>query len=72
MADVERMASSRRELSHTVVGEILVRKWGLGDELANVVLLGVHHRRPPSRIPAPFTFLVGMADIIGQAIVSIP
>ena len=65
MADVERTIAGG--LSHTVVGEILVRKWGLGDELANVVL---YHHRPHQE--NSFTFLVGMADIIGQAIYPFP
>jgi HD-like signal output (HDOD) protein/DNA-binding NarL/FixJ family response regulator len=65
MAEVERAVAGG--LSHTVVGEILVRKWGLGDDLANVVL---YHHRP--HLENSFTFLIGLADIIGQAIYPFP
>ena len=54
-------------LTHTVVGEILIRKWGLGDQLGNVVLS--HHQ--PS-IDDSLTFLVGVADVFGQVLFPFP
>ena len=54
-------------LTHTVTGEILIRKWGLGDQLGNVVLS--HHQ--PS-IDDSLTFLIGVADVFGQALHPFP
>ena len=54
-------------LTHTVVGEILMRKWGLGDEVCN----GVRYHHQPSAGDT-FTFLIGLADIIGQALYPFP
>lgn len=54
-------------LTHTVIGEILIRKWGLGEQLGNVVLS--HHQ--PS-IDDSLTFLVGVADAFGQVLHPFP
>jgi two-component system chemotaxis response regulator CheY len=54
-------------LTHTVTGEILIRKWGLGEQLGNVVLS--HHQ--PS-FDDSLTFLVGVADVFGQALYPFP
>ena len=54
-------------VTHTVVGEILARKWGLGGELRQVIKN--HHRS----VKKPgMTFLVGLADIVGQAVYPFP
>ena len=54
-------------LTHTVTGEILIRKWGLGEQLGNVVLS--HHQ--PS-IDDSLTFLIGVADVFGQVLHPFP
>ena len=54
-------------LTHTTAGEILARKWNLGDELCNAVL---HHHQP--EIDNSFAFLIGLADVIGQSLYSFP
>ena len=65
------MAAAEREvaggLTHTGVGEILLRKWEMEDSLCNVVLN--HHQ---SDISDTYTFLVGVADIIGQILYPFP
>ena len=54
-------------LTHTVVGEILMRKWGMAERLCDLVL---HHHQP--EIDDTFTFLIGIADIVGQALYPFP
>lgn len=54
-------------LTHTVTGEILIRNWGLGEQLGNVVLS--HHQ--PS-FDDSLTFLVGVADVFGLALHPFP
>ena len=54
-------------LTHTVVGEILARQWGLENELCQVIL---HHHQP--EIDDPFTVLISVADIIGQVLYPFP
>lgn len=54
-------------LTHTVVGDILMRNWGMGEELRRVVL---HHHQP--EVDDLFTLLIGMADVIGQALYPFP
>ncbi len=54
-------------LSHAIVGEILGRRWGLRDRVCQVI--GGHHK------PAPhdaYTFLIGAADVLGQALRPFP
>lgn len=54
-------------VTHTAVGEVLAKKWGLGNALCQVVKN--HHRigKKPG-----LTFLVGLADVIGQALYPFP
>ena len=54
-------------LTHTVVGEILARQWGLENELSQVIR---HHHQP--EIDNPFAMLISIADIIGQALYPFP
>ena len=54
-------------LTHTVVGEILMRKWDMDERLRDLVL---HHHQP--EIDDTFTFLIGIADIVGQALYPFP
>jgi len=54
-------------LTHPVVGEILMRKWGQAEEICQVIL---HHHE--ADISAPFSFLIGVADVIGQALYPFP
>ena len=54
-------------LTHTTAGEILAQKWGLGDELCNVVL---HHHQP--EIDNSFAFLIALADLVGQSLYPFP
>ena len=65
------MASVEQEiaggLTHPMVGEILAQKWGLEEEICQVIL---HHHNPD--IDNTFPFLVGIADIVGQALYPFP
>ena len=54
-------------LTHPVVGEILSEKWELGQALGDVVRN--HHQ---TDINDTFTFLIGVADIIGQVLYPFP
>ena len=54
-------------LTHPIVGEILARNWGLDPEVCEVIL---HHHFPG--VDQPFPFLIGIADIIGQALYPFP
>ena len=54
-------------LTHPVAGEILMRSWGLADQLGNTVLS--HHQ--PSTDDG-LTFLVGIADVVGQVLFPFP
>ena len=54
-------------LTHTMVGDIIARKWGLEEEVCQVIL---HHHHP--ELDHPFAFLIGAADIVGQALYPFP
>jgi DNA-binding response OmpR family regulator/HD-like signal output (HDOD) protein len=54
-------------LTHPVVGEILAQKWGLEEEVRQVIL---RHHHPD--VDKPFAFLIGAADILGQALYPFP
>jgi two-component system chemotaxis response regulator CheY len=54
-------------LTHTIVGEILARNWGLEEEVCQAIL---HHHNP--EVDHPFPFLIGAADVIGQALYPFP
>ena len=54
-------------LTHPIVGEILARSWSLDDEICDVIL---HHHFP--EIDETFAFLIGISDIIGQALYPFP
>lgn len=54
-------------LTHTAVGGILARNWGLGKALENVAL---HHHQPD--ISDTFSFLISLADLIGQMLYPFP
>ena len=54
-------------LTHPVAGEVLMRSWGLADRLGNVVLS--HHSPDPDD---PLTFLVSVADVVGQVLFPFP
>jgi DNA-binding response OmpR family regulator/HD-like signal output (HDOD) protein len=54
-------------LTHIAVGEILLRKWELGEELA---LVALHHHRADAE--NPLAFVVGLADFIGGALFPFP
>lgn len=54
-------------LTHTVAGEILMRKWGMDERLCDLVL---HHHQPG--IDDTFTFLIGISDIVGQILYPFP
>jgi HD-like signal output (HDOD) protein/DNA-binding response OmpR family regulator len=55
------------DLSHPAVGEILLRNWGMPDEICNVVL---RHHQPD--FDDSFCFLIGIADVIGQMLYPFP
>jgi len=65
------MLSAEREvaggLTHPVAGEVLMRSWGLADQLGNTV---VSHHQPSS--DDGLTFLVAIADVVGQALFPFP
>lgn len=48
-------------LTHTVAGDILVRKWGMSEQLGNAV--AGHHT---ADVDDGLAFLVGIADVVGQ------
>lgn len=54
-------------LTHTVAGDLLVRKWNMGDQLGNSVLA---HHAPD--VDDGLSFLVGVADVIGQMLYPFP
>lgn len=54
-------------LTHTVAGDLLVRKWHMGDQLGNSVLA---HHAPD--VDDGLSFLVGVADVIGQTLYPFP
>jgi len=54
-------------LTHTAVGEILLRNWGMGRTLANVALC---HHQPEMR--DTFSFLISLADVVGQVLYPFP
>jgi HD-like signal output (HDOD) protein len=54
-------------LTHPVAGEVLMRNWGLADQLGNVVL-SHHSPDPDDRL----TFLVSIADVVGQVLFPFP
>jgi len=54
-------------LTHPLAGEILARKWQLGDELCNAIL---HHHQP--EIDNSFAFLIGLADAVAQSVFPFP
>jgi hypothetical protein len=54
-------------LTHPLAGEILARKWQLGDALCNAIL---HHHQP--EIDNSFAFLIGLADAVAQSICPFP
>ena len=54
-------------LTHTVVGEILARQWGLDEELCQVIL---HHHQPQK--DNAFTLLISLSDAIGQILYPFP
>ena len=53
--------------THPVAGEVLMRNWGLADQLGNVVL-SHHSPDPDDRL----TFLVSIADVAGQVLFPFP
>jgi len=55
------------DLSHPIVGEILLRNWGMSEEICNVVL---RHHQPD--FDDSFCFLIGIADVIGQMLYPFP
>ena len=59
-ADVEDRVTGG--LNHMVVGEIVGRKWEIGDRLCEVVRN--HH---DASAASPLAFLVGLADLLGKA-----
>ncbi len=65
MLDAEREIAGG--LTHPLAGEILARKWQLGDELCNVIL---HHHQP--EIDNGFAFLIGLADVVAQSVFPFP
>ncbi len=65
MIDAEREIAGG--LTHTIAGEILARKWQLGDELCNAIL---HHHQ--AEIDNSFAFLIGLADAVAQSIFPFP
>jgi HD-like signal output (HDOD) protein len=65
MLDAEREISGG--LTHPLAGEILARKWQLGDALCNAIL---HHHQP--EIDNSFAFLIGLADAVAQSICPFP
>ena len=54
-------------LTHTVVGEILARQWGLEEELCQVIL---HHHQPD--INHTFSLLISVANSIGKILYPFP
>ena len=54
-------------LTHTVVGEILMKNWDMSEELRRVAL---HHHAPDSK--DTFVLLIGWADVIGQILYPMP
>lgn len=54
-------------LTHTVVGEIIARQWGLDEGLCQVIL---HHHQPAS--DHSFSLLISLADAIGQILYPFP
>ncbi|MDA0333684.1 MAG: HDOD domain-containing protein [bacterium] len=54
-------------LTHTVAGDLLVRKWEMGEQLGNSVLA---HHAPD--VDDGLSFLVGVADVIGQILYPFP
>jgi two-component system chemotaxis response regulator CheY len=54
-------------LTHPIAGEILLRNWGLAGQLGSVVLS--HHTPDPDD---GLTFLVGIADVVGQVALPFP
>ena len=65
MLDAEREVAGG--LTHPLAGEILARKWQLGDELCNAIL---HHHQP--EIDNGYAFLIGLADVVAQSIFPFP
>jgi hypothetical protein len=65
MIDAEREIAGG--LTHPIAGEVLARKWQLGDELCNVIL---HHHQ--AEIDNSFAFLIGLADAVAQSIHPFP
>ncbi|MFT5086936.1 MAG: two-component system chemotaxis response regulator CheY [Planctomycetota bacterium] len=65
MLDAEREIAGG--LTHPLAGEILARKWQLGDALCNAIL---HHHQP--EIDNSFAFLIGLADAVAQSICPFP
>ena len=55
------------DVTHTTVGEVLLRNWGMGKALANVALC---HHQPEMR--DTFSFLISLADIVGQVLYPFP
>ena len=54
-------------LTHTAVGEVLMRNWGMGKALTNVVLC---HHQPEIR--DTFSLLISLADMVGQVLYPFP
>ena len=54
-------------LTHTVAGDILIRKWEMGHQLGNAIL---SHHAPD--IDDGLSFVVGIADVIGQILYPFP
>jgi two-component system, chemotaxis family, chemotaxis protein CheY len=54
-------------LTHTVAGDLLMRKWEMGDQLGNSVLA---HHAPD--LDDGLSFLVGVADVFGQILYPFP
>ena len=65
MLEAERVVAGG--LTHPLAGELLLRSWGLAGQLGNVVLS--HHQPDPDD---HLTFLVSIADVIGQVLCPFP
>ena len=54
-------------LTHTVAGELLIRKWGMEGQLGTAVLC---HHKPSS--DDPLSMLIAIADVMGQMLYPFP
>ena len=65
MLEAERVVAGG--LTHPLAGELLMRSWGLAGQLGSVVL---SHHQPEH--DDHLTFLVGVADVVGQVLYPFP